>query len=82
MFPLAFKGIKTAVWNYFNFPWLKIEFPDFSLTLKNYFPDHFVTCGNPDFCDFLGKKKKSAYTNKTTNENILLQPCLSQLPQV
>ena len=36
MFPLAFNGIKSAVLSYFNFLWLTMKFPDFSLTLRNF----------------------------------------------
>ena len=31
-------------------PPLQIKFPDLSQTLKNFFPDHFLTCGSPGKC--------------------------------
>ena len=58
------------MWNYFNFPSLFSKFqlfltpnkiPKLFLDLEEYFPpDHFLTCGNPDFCDFLEKRKISS----------------------
>ena len=39
-FPLFLTSFKD-----FNFPWLEVKFPEFSLTLKNIF-SHFLTYGN------------------------------------
>ena len=54
MFLPNFHGIKSVLQFHFfliilqnvNFPWPKIKFPDISLTLKNFCPDHLLTCGN------------------------------------
>ena len=65
MFLPAFNGIISAVLNYFDFPWLKKKFRAFSLTLKKFFPDHFLTRGNPESCVL-----SSATTKRKTVANI------------
>ena len=74
------------MWNYFNFPSLFSKFqlsltpnkiPKLFLDREEFFPpDHFLTCGNPDFCDFLEKRKISSL-HQHYQQNILWQPCLS-----
>lgn len=44
MFLLALSGVKSTV---LQLPWLKTKFPDFSQTLKVFFPDHAF----PDMCN-------------------------------
>ena len=48
MFPLAFTGIESAMLQLFDCPRLfKTKFVVQSpLTVKNFFPDQFQTCGN------------------------------------
>lgn len=56
MFLQTFNGIESAGLHYFNYPLLfskcqfsvtKILFPNFSLNLKTFSPENFLTCGNP-----------------------------------
>ena len=48
MFPLVFNGIKSAMFNYFSFPYFAFVFFPLALYFQNVnFPDHSLTCANP-----------------------------------
>ena len=65
----------------FNFPHFFSRFqlsltpnkiPRLFLDLEEFFPpDHFLTCGNPDFCDFLEKRKISSLHQHRQQEHFV-----------